>query len=64
MIKENKSVEELNEISKASMDAHLSEYAKAFNKVWNEAIEAAVKEAESKSHILLPLEARIRMLKK
>jgi len=34
------------------------------NKIWNKAIEAAAKEAESKSHILLPLEARIRMLKK
>ena len=31
---------------------------------WNEAIEAAAKESESKSHILLPLEARIRKLKK
>lgn len=43
---------------------HAGVLMKDFNIIWNEAIEAAAKEIESKSHICLPLIIRVRGLKK
>lgn len=47
---------EIEDMEKLAKSQELSKY------VWNAAIEKAALEAESKSHIMLPLVARIRLL--